>query len=555
MQQLIRTLLPSFFLILVGALLIGDMFLHPGIFFAHDIEQNIARFGAFYHSLSEGHLFPRWADGIANGYGGPILMFSYSFPYYIASVFRFLGFSLIDSIKLLMAVCAIGSGVGMYVWLRQHGNTTAALAGAMLYVLAPYRITDIYARGSISEQTAFLVVPFVLLAIHRVWQRPTIRSFSLFTIAHAVLILTHPFFVIMFSSFFLFYSLYLLFQRYNARCIGILFSGVLVSFALTSYYILPLTYESKYTHYDISPFNGRTFYDQYNSMERLIMPVWFFYGKYGEPEYITYQVGVLHWTLFLGSLAILYHMYMNRHYRFFPFLLFGIAAFLLSLFFMLPLSYSIYAVLRPLQQIQFPWRFLSLSVTSLAVVTAASIAYTRRWAKQSVFAIFIVACILYLPYANGHRYTDKGDHYYREQFETNTEGPGTQPRWAAGPEHYVRRSQFAEIVSGSGNISFLSRTSTRHQYTVEATESAIIVDNTFYFPGWVVTVDNKPTEIQFQNPDYRGLITFATEPGTHEVEVLFTETKFRKIANILSAITFAMLVAINVIVLARKHYS
>ena len=64
-----------------------------------------------------------------------------------------------------------------------------------------------------------------------------------------------------------------------------------------------------------------------------------------------------------------------------------------------------------------------------------------------------------------------------------------------------------------------------------------IVDNTFYFPGWHVVVDKQEVPIEFQNEAYRGLITFKIPPGIHQVEIKFTDTKLRLVADIISFAT------------------
>lgn len=526
-------------LIILGLLPIIDMFLHSGIFFAHDIEQNIARFGAFYETLMEGNIPPQWADGIANGFGGPILIFSYTIPYYIASVFRMLGFSLIDSMKILMAIVFATSGLIMYCWLRKHVNTISALGGSLLYLYAPYRISDIYARGSISEQTAFLFVPFVLLALFLLFRTPSKKTIAILSFAISLLILSHPFFMVIFAPIFFVYTLYLLLNRKKkAKPLLCLVFSFLLAGGITAFFLIPLQLETKYTHYDISPFNGLTFYTQYNTLKQLIMPVWSFLGKYGTREYITYQVGLVHWVIFLGALPILYIMKKRKRGNL-GFAFVGIGGFLLSLFFMLPVSQMVYSLIRPLQQIQFPWRFLALSITSIAILFASLCQYAQKSARIVLYIVFVAVAVFYLPHATGHSYTKKLDSYYLEEFETNTEGPGTQPRWAANPEYYKRPDQPIQIIEGTGEILPVRRDTTHHAFTVVSQSPIRIVDNTFYYPGWTAAIDGNPADIQFQDQNYRGLITFFVPEGMHKVDVSFGPTKVRQVAMGISLLTLA----------------
>ena len=60
------------------------------------------------------------------------------------------------------------------------------------------------------------------------------------------------------------------------------------------------------------------------------------------------------------------------------------------------------------------------------------------------------------------------------------------------------------------------------------------MDYTFYFPGWKVFIDKKEIPFEFQDPQYRGMITYNVPPGSHTVEVIFMDTQVRKLAKIIS---------------------
>src|SRR5438094_565494 len=90
-------------LVVLGFIPLLDLF-HPGLPLTHDGRDHVARIANFYLSLSEGVIVPRWAENLNWGYGHPIMMFLYPLPSYFASLFHFLGFSFIDSVKLVFGV-------------------------------------------------------------------------------------------------------------------------------------------------------------------------------------------------------------------------------------------------------------------------------------------------------------------------------------------------------------------------------------------------------------------------------------------------------------------
>ncbi|HVZ58169.1 MAG TPA: hypothetical protein VG935_00235, partial [Patescibacteria group bacterium] len=86
------------FLVIVSLLPLLPL-VHSGLPITHDGKDHVARIANFYQNLTEGVLIPRWAGNLNWGYGHPVLMFLYPLPSYMAAVFRWLNFSLIDSTK------------------------------------------------------------------------------------------------------------------------------------------------------------------------------------------------------------------------------------------------------------------------------------------------------------------------------------------------------------------------------------------------------------------------------------------------------------------------
>src|SRR3989344_538734 len=152
--------LPILLVILIGFIPLFDLF-HPGLPLTHDGQDHVARIANFYQNLTEGNIIPRWAGNLNWGYGHPILMFLYPFPSYTASMFHFLGFSLVDSVKIVFGLSFIASGFAMYAWLKEFLGIKAGFVGALLYMFAPYRFVDLYVRGAIGEHVAFVFPPLI----------------------------------------------------------------------------------------------------------------------------------------------------------------------------------------------------------------------------------------------------------------------------------------------------------------------------------------------------------------------------------------------------------
>lgn len=529
------------FIILISLILIIDIVLHNGIFTAHDIETNLIYFGAFYQSLIDGNIVPRWAGNIANLYGSPTIMFFYPLSYYLAVPLHYIGLNLAMSMKIFILISFIASAVFFYLWLKNHIGNLASMLGALLYVYAPYRINDIYARGSVAENTFFALFPLLLLALYRLKIRQNLRNGAFLSIILAMSILAHPFMLVIFSPILLFYLIYL---RVNFLQIKYFAFGMLFSLLLTSFYSWPLLFENKYTHYDISPFNGSEYQDQFVSVEKLVMPVWNFIDRKGKWEYQTYQIGVVQLGLFICSIVYIYHLIRRKKYGLKKDGLgtIGLAGFVISIFMMLPASNFLYKYIIFLQRVEFPWRFMALNLFSLAVLVSVLLDKMKiERQKWIILLISICSILLYLPYSRGHDYKIVPDDYYLYQIRENTDAYATLPKWAAAPDLYPRIADRYKILSGEAESTVLSRSSSKHIYSINAYTDTYFADMTFYFPGWNVYIDGGKSEIQFQNPDYRGIITFNIPRGEHLIEVVFFPTKVRMTADLVSFLSFIIL--------------
>ncbi len=73
-----------------------------------------------------------------------------------------------------------------------------------------------------------------------------------------------------------------------------------------------------------------------------------------------------------------------------------------------------------------------------------------------------------------------------------------------------------------------------------------------YFPGWKVYVDGLETATQFQDPNYRGLMTFPVTAGEHKIEAKFEDTKLRLVSEVLSLLTITAIIGFVGLKLFKK---
>lgn len=518
--------------------------LHPGLSLTHDGKDHVARIANFYASLGEGHAVPRWAENLNWGFGHPILMFLYPLPSYIASLFHFLGFSLVDSVKLVFAFSFVAAAATMYLFGSFLWGAYGGVLASVVYSFAPYRFVDLYVRGAIGEHVAFIFPPLILWALTHVARQPRKVTWALVSgIAMAGFILSHNAISIMFLPPIFLYALYLyVFEVKEKLSFALYFVGIIVlGFSLSAFFWLPAFFEGKYTLRDIvtaGEFSGR-----------FVPWQWFFVSpwNYGGGNQFTKSVGIAQWLVVAVAIILLGKKTPLR------WLTMGtLVTFLVTLFLMTAPSEPVWNTIKIMQKFQFPWRLLTLSVFCTAVIagtTARLVA--KRFLPLWVGAVILLSVVSTRSMWHAVSYVVRTESYYTGIYNGTTDTGESSPIWSVRfMEH--RPDAPLEIVNGAAKINQIQRTSTLHRYIVQADARTRLVENTLYFPGWSVLVDGQATLIEFQDPAFRGLMTFWLEPGVREVVVRFSETKMRLFADSVSTITLVVVFGIVTISVWRR---
>lgn len=513
---------------------------HGGLPITHDGQDHVARIANFYQSLAEGNLIPRWASNLNWGYGHPILMFLYPFSSYVGSFFHVLGFSFVDSTKLVFGFGFIASMLAMYLFVKTVYGKRAGIVASILYGFAPYRFVDLYVRGAIGEHMAFVFLPLSLYFVFMLAQQSDaakrmVRNIGL-SLSIAALILSHNAIAIMFLPIIGLYALYLFFFGTKRNMLFLLhcFLSFVSGFGLSAFFWIPAYIEGKYTLRDIVT--------QGEFAIRFVPWSWFVYSpwNYGQGNELTKMLGISQW---IGIMTTLYVLLKQKNRKLRIMLISLLVVLIGSFFIMTSWSLPIWQHITLLQKFQFPWRFLSVSVFCAAVLGGIAVAkVTEPWKKGTlilvVYCIFSIFITLNMWKPKG--YLVKPETYFSGVYESTTDTGESSPIWSVRfMEH--RPDKPMDIALGQITITPTKRTTTVRDYIVSSSDSGRLVENTLYFPGWKVYVDGIQTGIQYQDPTYRGLITFRVTEGTHTVHIVFEDTKLRKIATLVSELSIGVM--------------
>ena len=88
----------------------------------------------------------------------------------------------------------------------------AGIVSSVLYIYVPYRIVDLYVRGSLGESLSFVIFPLIILGILGLYRKSELKYVIFTGFMYGLLIMTHNIMAVLFGVFIFlyFYTPYLL---------------------------------------------------------------------------------------------------------------------------------------------------------------------------------------------------------------------------------------------------------------------------------------------------------------------------------------------------------
>ncbi len=173
--------------------------------------------------------------------------------------------------------------------------------------------------------------------------------------------------------------------------------------------------------------------------------------------------------------------------------------------------------------------------------------------KSFVIIICLLVVVLYFPYySKVQGYLYQPQEFYSGIYDSTTDTGESAPVWSV---RFMEKRPVAdaEIIDGTGVISQVFKNTTERKYVIDVeTPQVRVRENTLYFPNWTVYINGQEAEIEFQDPANRGLITYKVPYGIHNIDIKFEDTKLRFISNVLSVVSFVILLGFLLIYIKRK---
>lgn len=539
------------YLILLSVLIIPSFWvmLRPGIFSMQDYHT--FRLYEFNKCVADFQIPCRWTPDATFEYGQPTFNFYGQTSYAFGQLFRLFGFGVIDTIKALFIASLVLSAWSMF-WLARSfwSNNLSALMAALVYTYAPYRAVDVYVRGALPEALGFVLIPLIVYFFNQYLKSRRVWQLCLFGLSMAILITTHNLSALMLAFWLGIWGLYKLVQVKTRRIwIGLILSSLMV-FGLVAFYLLPVVFESQFVKIDQTVTGFYNFNNHFATLGQLLLSRFWGYGAsvWENNDGLSLSVGQVQWIMPVILLGIL--LWKRKIDKFRDWLVLFLLGWLM-LFLTHNKSTAIWNLIKPMEYIQFPWRFLGLAVFSFSLsLGAINLIITRRMLKLSLIGVVLVLVfVLNINYFKEDLWISKTDQQlfndlsYEDQISSSYND--YYPVFAKITP--TRRGAVEPILlegSGSGRLVIKSSNQAIYHLKIDSSKALVSVAIA-YFPGWVGHLDSNLAGIA-PNGDY-GLISLNVPRGEHQLELKFKNTLARDLGNLVSLVSVMVLILAVVI--------
>lgn len=383
-----------FIILLITLLVCIPLFNSKFMIVKDDGIHHIYRIMGSLDSIKENSMFPQIMSSFCNGFGYSWNIFYSPFTAYAPIIFAILSNSYIMGLKLFMFVLMLFSAIFMYLLvLKISKSKSGALISAILYLLAPYHLTDMYSRVAVAELASFTFLPIVFIGLYDIFEEPESQSYYL-SIGAILLILSHNVMSMYIAIFCFIYCIINIQKLKDKEILKKLLINCVIILLVTSFYWVPLLEHRFMTDYEVFK-QDRMYNDRVIRNSKLSLLQFIYMQKIDR----ILTIGI---PMSLGLLAFFIYLIKNKfkiNKTLLIFACFGIISTIMASE-VFPFEYlpDIFKML------QFPWRMVEFSVFFFSIIIGVIVLDLLKKKKYKIIAIVLSIIII-----GGTTYLTLGD--------------------------------------------------------------------------------------------------------------------------------------------------
>lgn len=532
--------------------------------------QHVCRLIGTYQTIKSGEMLPMIMSNLCNNFGYSWNIFYSPLTTYAPLIFKIFNFTFTNCLKIFMFAVTLLSGITMYTFMMNvTKNKNVSLLSSILYVLAPYRITDMYIRIAVAELASFVFIPIIFDGLYSVLKEEKL-SFKLIW-GTVGLILTHTVITMYMAIICLLYLVFNIKKLKSIKVIRILVISLVCILLITSFYWVGLLQHHNATSYEVFV-PGRM--EVGNKLEYYKTEFYQLFHT-NKDQTMIYAIGLV--TVLGLVLTPIAWKNVEKDYKrtYVLFLIFGIILTIMTLtFFPFEKLPSIF------KMIQFTFRLYEFTAFFFAFVAGINYGIIiKNFKIFDVIVLAVISTLLLIPYKSKLEYELSTNEDRLIEGVRVTENTGRVHAGMASMEYlpskafkvlntYIaNRKDEPIITNGEAEILNYSKNRTNLEFELANMKSKQEADNQnnkteagltielpyIYYLGYRVYANG--SEIEYTESD-NGFVQIKINPALYEqnvkINMKYTGTNEMIVASVISIVS-AMIIVISEIILNMKN--
>lgn len=530
----------------------------------HDGFLHLLRMLGTNNTFKIGEIPPIVAPYYCNGGGYAMNLFYNPLVTYIPLLIKLFTPTYAMALKIFAGLCIVLSGITMYYFVYQvTKKRSIALFTSIIYLIAPYKLGDVYKRFAIGEFASFVFMPLLFIGMYNLFNQDGKKHYFI-TIGAVGLVLTHTVTTFYMAIFCAIYVLLNVEKFKDKSILKKIIINVVFILLISMCFLAPMLEAKQLADYAI--FDSKIMSTNGDYVYSNTIELSEFFTDIGKENATTYIIGVP--TFVLMCLTIFTFTKVDKKYK--DFYIVAILFSIISMF--MSSKYCPWFVFPDfLCKLQYPWRMMGFFAFFISFVVGVNIyvllktLFDKDITRLIVATVIIVLSVAYtMPIVQQYA-TD--DMQRDEKWENNVvENPyiyhmSINREYLPTKALYLQRTYLKDkedkiyILSGDATIVEEEKKDLSITATLEnITEGTVIEFPFFYYPGYEIILEQDGNVVKLKSEESdNGFVSAVvnTDIDNCKISVKYVGTTITYASYIISA--FGLLGFALYIIKERKN--
>lgn len=499
----------------------------------HDTKFHLANIESITEQIRNGSNI-KILGNMANDFGYGTGLFYPPLPHISAALLNLVTNNTLISIEIVYFIGLIISGLTMFFLSKKLSSSDEiGLLSAIIYMVFPYHVSNIYIRDAQNESLLFAFLPLIINGLYELYKNNDNKKFYMLFISGYVFAMLSHFTMMVYFSVIVIIFMTVKYKQTFKNIKPLIIASIFI-LGITSFFWMPLLEHKLFGYYRVFQDgvmvqgtwgNGLNPFDYVN-----LIVNW-------KDEKVKYFIDVITLILFIITLCN-FKKIENKFYKYI--LIFGIISFVLSTVLfpwdILPKSFRI---------MQFPWRFVSFVSISVSLIAPLAIS---SFQDKKIISIILCIGILLLsqpllhPFSNEKINLDNIDYKIGEGWQNEY----MPVKLYDNLEYYENReNSILNVTNKYATINTINNEVPKLEFSVQVEGNVTLELPRIYYIGYTLKDSNNKEYKLYENN--KGFIETEIPSGNYILD--YTGTKIDKTCNIISIIGI-----LGYVILSIKKY-